>query len=83
MQNTGIPLTRTTHAENHYFRTQEVASFLSLSPTTVRLWAELGEIRAWKVGRQWRFAEDDISQLIRGPKDANLNSSPLRPFSRL
>lgn len=40
-----------------YLSTAAVANRLSISPRTVRLWAEVGELPALKFGRQWRFDE--------------------------
>ena len=40
--------------------TAAVARWLGISPRTVCLWAECGEIPGLKVGRQWRFREDEV-----------------------
>lgn len=40
--------------------TKEVAVWLGLSTRTVCLWAELEELPAFKVGRQWRFRGSDL-----------------------
>jgi excisionase family DNA binding protein len=40
-----------------YLATSTIARWLGVSPRTVRLWAECGEIPAVKIGRQWRFQE--------------------------
>lgn len=39
---------------------KEIASWLGIATRTVCLWAECDEIPAFKVGRQWRFKEDDV-----------------------
>jgi len=41
--------------------TLDVASQLNVSPRTVCLWAECGELPGMKVGRQWRFLQEDIN----------------------
>lgn len=35
--------------------TQEVSRMLGIAQRTVCLWAELGELPAFKLGRHWRF----------------------------
>ena len=39
--------------------TSAVAKWLGVSARTICFWAECGEIPAIKVGRQWRFREED------------------------
>jgi excisionase family DNA binding protein len=48
----------------HYLSTENVARRLGVSPRTVRLWAELGELPAAKFGRQWRFEEHLLANWI-------------------
>lgn len=43
------------HHSGDYLSTIDVAEHLHISPRTVRLWAECGEIPAVKIGRLWRF----------------------------
>lgn len=45
------------YLEGRLLSTAIVANRLGLSPRTVRLWAECGQLPAIKVGRQWRIAE--------------------------
>ena len=40
--------------------TAAVAKWLGVSPRTVCLWAECREIPALKVGRHWRFREEEV-----------------------
>ncbi len=40
--------------------TADVARWLGVAARTVCLWAECGEIPALKIGRQWRFREDEL-----------------------
>lgn len=51
--------------------TAQVAKWLGISPRTLCLWAECGEIPAMKVGRHWRFREDAIKEWLdnRGSTD--------------
>jgi excisionase family DNA binding protein len=44
--------------------TATVARWLGISTRTVCFWAECGEIPALKVGRQWRFREDEVRQWL-------------------
>ena len=43
--------------------TATVAQWLGISTRTVCLWAECGEIPAVKIGRQWRFREDELRRM--------------------
>ncbi len=43
-----------------FLSTREIANWLHVTPRTIRLWAELGEIPALRVGRQWRFRDQDV-----------------------
>ena len=47
-----------------FLNSEELARRLGVSPRTVRLWAELDEIPAVRVGRQWRFRERDVESWI-------------------
>lgn len=53
-------------SEQHdtFLSTASVARWLGISPRTVCFWAECGEIPALKVGRQWRFREEEIRQWL-------------------
>ena len=51
-------------ARGSYRSTASVAKQLCISPGTVRLWAECGEIPAVKVGRLWRFDEAALSEWL-------------------
>jgi excisionase family DNA binding protein len=48
-----------------FMKTANVARFLSVSPRTIRLWAECGELPATKVGRQWRFEREAVVEWLR------------------
>ena len=47
-----------------FVTTRQVAAQLNVSPRTVCLWAEAGEIPAVRVGRQWRFPSDRLNLWI-------------------
>ena len=53
---------RNTRSENKdpFLSTAVVARWLGVSTRTVCFWAECGEIPAMKVGRQWRFREEEL-----------------------
>ena len=52
---------RNTQSEHKdpFLSTAAVARWLGISTRTVCFWAECGEIPALKVGRQWRFREEE------------------------
>lgn len=45
---------------------EEVASYLRLSPTTVRAMARRGDLPGRKVGRVWRFVPQVVKNFICG-----------------
>jgi excisionase family DNA binding protein len=45
-------------------RVADVASLLRAAPRTVQLWAESGKLKAFKVGRGWRFRRDDVGVFL-------------------
>ena len=42
----------------------EVAELLGLHRKTVQLWARTGRIRAYRLGRYWRFRWADVEFLV-------------------
>ena len=42
----------------------EAAEFMTVSTKTIRRWIEAGELRAHKLGRQWRIAPDDMEHFL-------------------
>lgn len=44
--------------------TSRVAWLLAVSPRSIRLWAECGELRGIKIGRQWRFRSETVQQWL-------------------
>ena len=49
---------------NPLISTATVAKWLGVSPRTVCLWAECREIPAVKIGRHWRFREEELKQWL-------------------
>jgi excisionase family DNA binding protein len=47
-----------------FLSTAAVAQWLGISTRTVCFWAECGEIPALKVGRQWRFREEELRRWL-------------------
>ena len=43
-----------------FLSTAEVARWLGIAPRTLCIWAECNAIPAIKIGRQWRFREDEL-----------------------
>jgi len=56
--------------------TATVARWLGISTRTVCLWAECGEIPAVKIGRQWRFREDELRRWLDRAQDKFLSARP-------
>jgi excisionase family DNA binding protein len=56
--------------------TATVAHWLGISTRTVCLWAECGEIPAVKVGRQWRFREEELRRWLDSSQDKLLSARP-------
>lgn len=48
--------------------TAAVAKWLGISTRAVCLWAECREIPAIKIGRQWRFRYEELSEWLASPK---------------
>jgi excisionase family DNA binding protein len=60
--------------------TSDLAEWLGVSARTICLWAELNEIPAFKIGRQWRFREPEIRSWLQ--RRAGQASSGIGPFER-
>ncbi len=56
--------TRDVPANQAMLNLKEVSVWLRVAPRTLRLWAELGEIPAVKIGRQWRFRREDVEEWL-------------------
>lgn len=56
--------------------TAAVAKWLGISTRAVCLWAECQELPAIKVGRQWRFRQDQLSDWLQTPKADKVKNDP-------
>jgi excisionase family DNA binding protein len=56
--------------------TKRVAALLGVAVRTVSLWAEYGEIPAFKIGRQWRFRQEAIAKWMEALEQASLEVHP-------
>lgn len=57
--------------------TAAVARWLGVSTRAVCLWAECKEIPAIKIGRQWRFRQEDLARWlenVEAPKVSNVTA---------
>ena len=61
-----------------FLSTATVAWWLGISPRTVCFWAECGEIPALKVGRQWRFREEEIRRWLDTTQERLLHRRQLK-----
>ena len=43
----------------------EAAERLRVNPKTLRRWIAGGDLAAYRVGRQWRITEDQLTQFLR------------------
>jgi excisionase family DNA binding protein len=57
--------------------TAAVARWLGISTRAVCLWAECREIPAIKIGRQWRFRQDELSEWLKRPKLEKVKNDPI------
>ena len=49
-----------------FLSTATVAKWLGVSARTICFWAECGEIPAMKIGRHWRFREEELRRWLEG-----------------
>ena len=65
---TGVPASGagTTGLGRRHLSIAAVARTLGVSPRTVRLWAECGEIPAIKAARQWRIEQTNFELWLLG-----------------
>ena len=56
----------------------EAARLLHVHPTTLREFAQQGKIRGSKLGRSWRFTEEDIREFLerQRPEVSRRRTSP-------
>lgn len=55
--------------EGEILRVNEVASLLRASPRTIQLWAKSGKLKAFKLGRGWRFRREDLDHFLATERD--------------
>jgi excisionase family DNA binding protein len=55
--------------------TAAVAKWLGISTRLVCLWAECKLIPAMKIGRQWRFRQEELSNWLQSPQASKVNNS--------
>jgi len=53
----------------------DAAKLLGVSRRTVALWAELGELPAFKVGRNWKFQHEAIKEWLSRRSNEALRTS--------
>lgn len=53
-----------THTNVELVRVADVAAQLGVASRTVQLWAESGKLRAFKLGRAWRFTQADVTAFL-------------------
>ncbi len=65
--NRSLPMTRTAPDTpiSRLLTIAEVAEHLRVDPKTVRRRIAGGELAAYRVGRQWRITEDQLTQFLR------------------
>lgn len=51
-------------SEERPWTLEEAAEWLQRDPETVRRWARGKKLKAEKLGREWRFAPDDVRALL-------------------
>jgi len=61
-----------------FLSTAAVARWLGISPRTVCFWAECGEIPALKIGRQWRFREEELRRWLETAQEKLLGKRQLK-----
>jgi excisionase family DNA binding protein len=54
--------------------TAAVAKWLGISTRAICLWAECNELPAIKVGRQWRFRQDELSDWLQNPSSEKVRN---------
>lgn len=59
-----VPAEITCDRSDGLLRTSDLAKLLCVAPRTVCLWAEVGEVPAFKFRRQWRFRPMDVQRWL-------------------
>ncbi len=58
-------------AEINYYTTNEALDILKVSKRTLYNYIKAGQIRATKVGRDWRISEDSLKDFLERGTEAN------------
>ena len=64
--------------QDKFLSTATVARWLGISTRTVCLWAECGQLPALKMGRQWRFREEEIRRWLDKTQERLLGRNDLK-----
>lgn len=56
--------------------TAAVAKWLGISTRAVCLWAECKELPAIKLGRQWRFRQEELADWLQSPRAEKVKNDP-------
>jgi excisionase family DNA binding protein len=56
--------------------TAAVAKWFGISTRAICLWAECKELPAIKVGRQWRFRQDELTDWLQSPRADKVKNDP-------
>ena len=59
--------------DDKYYSPTELAEILNLDPRTVRNLIKNGDIKAVKVGSQWRIGENDFESFIKENRNVDEN----------
>ena len=57
--------------KDNYYTIQEVADTLKVAYLTVYRWIQDSRIQAYKMGKQYRFSESELSRFIKNSKYNN------------
>jgi excisionase family DNA binding protein len=62
-------------AEQMYLTPDEVAERFKVPRSRVIAWARTGQMHGIKVGRSWRFTEEDVQAFIKESQEGTDNAS--------
>ncbi|MCR9205383.1 MAG: ATPase, T2SS/T4P/T4SS family [Halobacteriovoraceae bacterium] len=63
-----------------YLNFDEAVDFLSTTKSTLYKWLKAGKVPAHKLGRQWRFKEDELKKYIEGQGSLNKTLTELQNY---
>lgn len=64
-----------------FYKTQQVAEILQISPATVMRWCRTGELRASRVAESWRISEGALAEFMRNC-ELEAGTKPAKPRPR-